>query len=212
MYQFLRGIIKEKITDCPGAEKLILEVNGIGFEIQSSLSALDHFGNVGETATVYTTLIHKEDQMMLIGFPTLLERELFNLLITVSGIGPKSALNLLSSLTVSEVTYSILYDDPSVLCKANGVGERTAGRIILELKEKIKNWQHLPIAYSEVRRPGGPEVRTSSASEARAVLQSLGYSASEINMAFAQAKTNGDLQDPEALIHFSLKWLSAIKR
>lgn len=212
MYQFLRGIIKEKITDPPGSEKLILDVNGIGYEIQSSLSALDLFGKVGETATVYTTLIHREDQMTLVGFPTLLERELFNLLITVSGIGPKSALNLLGSLTVSEVTYSILYDDSSVLCKANGVGERTACRIILELKEKIKNWQHLPIACAEVQKSRGTEIRSSSISEARSVLQSLGYSASEINLAFAQANSNGDPRDPEALIHFSLKWLATIKR
>src|SRR3989338_8307658 len=146
MYWFLRGIIKEKITDLPGAEKLVLDVNGIGYEIQTGLISLELFGKIGEETTVYTTLIHKEDQMTLIGFPTLLERELFNLLFSVSGIGPKTALNLLNNLTVSEITYSILYDDTSVLCKANGIGERTAARIVLELKEKIKNWKHLPIA------------------------------------------------------------------
>lgn len=217
MYQFLRGIIKEKITDQPGSEKLILEVNGIGYEIQSSLSALELFGKCGEVCMVYTTLIHKEDQMTLIGFPTLLERELFNLLFSVSGIGPKTALNLLGGLTVSEITYSILHDDPSVLCKANGIGERTASRIILELKEKIKNWKHLPIVYSgkngskEIEKQGQGFI-TNGLSEARSVLQALGYSSGEINQAFSQAKTNGNHDNSEALIHFSLKWLSTIKK
>lgn len=213
MYQFLRGIIKEKITDSPGSEKLILDVNGIGYEIQSSLSALELFGKCGEVCMVYTTLIHKEDQMTLIGFPTLLERELFNLLFSVSGIGPKTALNLLGGLTVSEITYSILHEDPSVLCKANGIGERTASRIILELKEKIKNWKHLPIVYSG--KNGSKEKQgliTNGLNDARSVLQALGYSSGEINQAFSQAKTNGNHDDSEALIHFSLKWLATVRK
>ena len=213
MYQFLRGIIKEKITDQPGSEKLILDVNGIGYEIQSSLSALELFGKGGEVCTVYTTLIHKEDQMTLIGFPTLLERELFNLLFSVSGIGPKTALNLLGSLTVSEITYSILHDDPSTLSKANGIGERTASRVILELKEKIKNWKHLPIVYSGDRlHPQVTSHKPSALSDARSVLQALGYSSGEINQAFSQAKTNGNHDDSEALIHFSLKWLATVRK
>ena len=216
MYRFLRGIITEKITEPPGSEKLILDVNGIGYEIHTSLSALDLIGKKGETSTVYTTLIHKEDQMTLIGFPTLLERELFNLLFSVSGIGPKTALNLLNNLTVSEISYSILNEDTQVLCKAQGIGGRTASRIILELKEKIKNWQHLPIAYSG--KQGSKESTKQSddnghvTSEARSVLQSLGYSSQEINQAFNQAKTNGNHKDPEELIHFSLKWLTTIKK
>ena len=210
MYQFLRGIIKEKITEPVGAEKLILDVNGIGYEVCTSLSTLDLIGKIGEVSTVYTTLIHKEDGMTLIGFLTLMERELFNLLFSVSGIGPKTALNLLNNLTVSEITYSILNEDSTILSKAQGVGERTAGRIILELKEKIKNWQYLPLAQS-------PKLKTqssgdSSVNEARSVLQALGYSGTEINQAFTQAKSNGNNVDPESLIHFSLKWLSAVKR
>ena len=213
MYHFLRGIITEKITDIAGSEKLILDVNGTGYEIHTSLSSLNNMGKKGETATVYTTLIHKEDQMTLIGFPTMLERELFNLLYSVSGIGPKTALNLLNNLTVSEITYSILNDDISILCKAQGIGERTAGRIILELKEKIKNWQYLPIAHLEKRTGELENQRTGEEqNEARSVLQSLGYSSSEITQAFTQAKSNGDHKDPEALIHFALKWLASVKR
>jgi len=215
MYRFLRGIITEKITEPQGTEKLILDVNGVGYEIQCTLSAIGFFGKVGETATVYTTLIHKEDQMFLIGFPTMLERELFNLLFSVSGIGPKTALNLLNDLTVSEITHSILYDETSALCKANGIGEKTAGRVILELKEKIKNWQHLPIAYSPHERSfdkNGQRDFKSAQLEARSVLQSLGYSSQEINHAFNNAKSNGEDHDPEKLVHFSLKWLSVVKR
>ena len=219
MYQFLRGIIKEKITEPAGSEKIVLDVNGIGYEINTGLSSLNFFGKEGENTTVYTTLIHKEDQMTLIGFPTLLEGELFNLLFSVSGIGPKTALNLLNNLTVSEISYSILYDDTSILCKANGVGERTAQRMILELKEKIKNWKHLPIVYSgkntsATKISDQEKINSvpSALNEARSVLQALGYSSGEINQAFAQAQTNGNSKDSEALIHFSLKWLSTVKK
>ena len=214
MYQFLRGIIIEKITEQEGSEKLILDVGGIGYEIQSSLSCLNTMPKKGEITTVYTTLIHKEDLMTLYGFSTLLERELFNLLCNVNGIGPKSALSLLNNLTVSEITFSILYDDTSILCKAQGVGEKTAARIILELKEKIRNWKYLPIAYSEKIRNGETASgrRGEFENEARSVLQSLGYTSSEITQAFTNAKTNGDYKDPESLIQFSLKWLSVAKR
>ncbi len=218
MYQFLRGIIKEKITDPQGSEKLILDVSGVGYEIQTSLSTLELIGKNGDTVTVYTTLIHKEDQMTLIGFPTLMERELFSLLFSVSGIGPKSALNILNSLTVSEITYSILYEDTSILSKANGIGERTASRVILELKEKIKNWKHLPIACKEKMEMenGKSKLQKQSGgavSEARSVLQALGYSSHEINQAFTHANGHNDNnEDAETLIHFSLKWLSTIKK
>jgi len=215
MYQFLRGIIIEKITENSGSEKLVLDVGGIGYEIYTSLSSLELLGKKGETATVYTTLVHKEDAMTLYGFPTLMERELFNLLTSVSGVGPKTALALLNSLTVSEISYSILNEDVSNLTKAQGIGERTASRVILELKEKIQNWQYLPIAQKE--RLQSPELRAqnvehSTLSEARSVLQALGYSSSEIMQAFNVAKSNGNHKDSESLIHFSLKWLAGVRK
>jgi len=215
MYQFLRGIIIEKITENSGSEKLVLDVGGIGYEIYTSLSSLELLGKKGETATVYTTLVHKEDAMTLYGFPTLMERELFNLLTSVSGVGPKTALALLNSLTVSEISYSILNEDVSNLRKAQGIGERTASRVILELKEKIQNWQYLPIAQKE--RLQSPELRAqnvehSTLSEARSVLQALGYSSSEIMQAFNVAKSNGNHKDSESLIHFSLKWLAGVRK
>lgn len=216
MYQFLKGIITEKITEPPGQEKLILEVNGVGYEINTSLSTLELIGKKGETSTVYTTLIHKEDQMSLIGFLTLIERELFNLLLSVSGIGPKSALNLLNNLTVSEITSAILNEDISNLRRAQGIGERTASRVILELKEKIKNWQYLPVAYSEREQISERAIGQNNESEARSVLQSLGYSSQEISQAFIEAKKQrskeAEKQDSESLIHFSLKWLSAVRK
>ncbi len=220
MYQFLRGIITEKITEPTGSEKVILDVSGIGYEIHTSLSALELIGKKGETTTVYTTLIHKEDQMTLYGFPSLIEKELFNLLFSVSGIGPKTALALLNNLTVSEIAYSILNDDITHLKKSQGIGERTAGRIILELKEKIKNWKHLPIAYSgnkdersEIRK-NIPSLTSDllSLNDARSVLQSLGYSNQEINQAISQIQPNGNHKDSESLVHSALKWLSLSQR
>ena len=213
MYQFLRGIITEKITEPTGSEKVILDVSGIGYEIHTSLSALELIGKKGEIATVYTTLVHKEDQMTLFGFPSLIEKELFNLLFSVSGIGPKTALTLLNNLTVSEISYSILNEDVAHLKKSQGIGEKTASRIILELKEKIKNWKHLPIAYSESRGQKS-EIREKipSLNDARSVLQSLGYSNQEINQAISNTESNGNHKDSESIVHAALKWLASVKR
>lgn len=211
MYQFLRGIVAEKINDTSGSERLILDVNGIGYEIYTSLSVLDLIGKKGDSVTVYTTLVHKEDQMSLYGFPTLYERDLFNLLFSVSGIGPKSALSLLNNLTPSEITYAILNEDASSLKKANGVGQKTAERLVLELKEKIKTWKHLPIVNrGNDSEEKGQKNGNASLIEARSVLQALGYSTQEINKAFSEA--NGSHSDSESLIHFSLKWLSKVEK
>ena len=221
MYYSLKGRILEKITEPAGSEKIILDVNNVGYEVYTTEAALALSGKIGETTTVYTALVHKEDQMTLFGFPTLLERELFNLLFSVSGIGPKTALSLLSNLTVSEITYAILNEDITNLRKSQGIGEKTAQRVILELKEKIKNWKYLPIARSEIRNQKS-EIRTqgveskvngSTVSETRSVLQSLGYSNGEINQAITQVKNqNLSSDDPEVLVHHSLKWLATVKR
>ena len=213
MYYSLKGIITEKITEPSGLEKVILDVSGIGYEIHTTLSSLEVIGKKGETTTVYTTLVHKEDQMTLFGFPTLLERELFNLLFSVSGIGPKTALNLLNNLTVSEITYAIISEDISNLRKTPGIGEKTAGRMILELKEKIKNWQYLPIANSEIRNQKSEVRGDSSTLDARSVLQSLGYSNQEINQAISNINgLNNGQSDTESIVHNALKWLAKIKR
>ncbi len=213
MYQFLRGIITEKITEPVGSEKVILDVSGIGYEIHTSLSALGLIGKKGDTTTVYTTLVHKEDQMTLFGFPSLIEKELFNLLFSVSGIGPKTALNLLNNLTVSEISYSILNGDITHLKKSQGIGEKTASRIVLELKEKIKNWKNLPIAYSgnlKTKDPTNQNTEQNSLNDARSVLQSLGYSNQEINQAISQ--TNENHKDSETVVHAALKWLASVKQ
>lgn len=214
MYQFLRGIITEKSGDNPGSEKLILDVSGIGYEISVSLASLESFGRKGDSVTVYTALIHKEDGMTLYGFPTLLERELFNLLHSVSGIGPKSALNILGVLTVSEICYAILNDDASSLSKAQGVGSKTANRIVLELKTKIENWSMLPTAKGQIKGSNKAENILDNGKhvilkEAREVLESLGYSNGDISDAFSKA--NGHTKDSESLVHFSLKLLSSAR-
>lgn len=214
MYHSLKGIIIEKITEPQGCEKIILDVNGVGFEINTTLSALSFVGKKGDLTTVYTTLIHKEDQMTLYGFTTLPEKELFNLLLSVSGIGPKSALSLLNNLSVSEISYSILNEDVASLKKSQGIGEKTASRIILELKEKIKAWKNLPIVNSEfqIRKSEIRKEDTQILCEARSVLQSLGYSGIEINQALSNIGINGNLKDSESLVHSALKWLAGVKR
>lgn len=215
MYHFLRGKVLEKITDQPGAEKIIIDVNGIGFEVLVSLATVSSLPKKGEEGTVYTTLIHREDHMTLFGFATLHERELFNLLLSVSGIGPKSSLSILGELTVSEICYAILNEDSASLSKAQGVGSKTAHRIVLELKEKISNWKYLTIANSKSKDKTSvdehdPVNNHSVLKDARLVLESLGYSSKDISDAFSKADEK--IKDSESLVYFSLKWLSNTKK
>lgn len=210
MYHFLRGIVTEKITEPVGSERLILDVSGVGYEIYTGLTALGLFGKKGDEITVYTTLITREDGMTLFGFPTLLEKELFSFLHSVSGVGPKTALNILSGLTVSEVCHAIISDNSTALSQAQGIGAKTANRIVLELKEKIKNWSALPLAQGSKAKDIDSLNKGNAQTEARSVLQALGYSVKEINDAFANA--NGSSENAEDLVHFSLKWLATSKK
>lgn len=131
MYSYIKGIVEEIYLD-----RIILENNGIGYEINVS-SFTAQSVQKGKSAKIFTKLIVREDDMSLCGFSTQMELEMFKLLTSVSKIGPKVGLGILSCATPPQLSAYILSEDIAKLSKCPGVGKKTAERIILELKDKV---------------------------------------------------------------------------
>jgi len=127
----LKGVVEER-----GADWLVVSVNGVGYLVQAAASALAK-GKLGSEIDLYTHLIVREDGMALYGFADGDERRLFQMLIAISGVGPKVALALLSAMRSDELAYAIASGNASALARAPGVGQKLASRIVLELRGKL---------------------------------------------------------------------------
>lgn len=132
MISFLIGIIEEKQENM-----LVLNVNGVGYEINVSANTLSSLPMEGEKVKILTYMAVREDGVYLFGFSSKEERELFFKLISVSGIGPKMAISILSGLSLSDLVMAIINQDHKLLSKIKGLGKKTAERICLELKDKL---------------------------------------------------------------------------
>lgn len=132
MISFLIGIIEEKQENM-----LVLNVNGVGYELNVSANTLSSLPMEGETVKILTHMAVREDGVYLFGFSSKEERELFFKLISVSGIGPKMAISILSGLSLSDLVMAIINQDHKLLSKIKGLGKKTAERICLELKDKL---------------------------------------------------------------------------
>lgn len=132
MIAYLEGKLIEK-----SPTHLILEVNGVGYSVDIPVSTYSSLGETGQTIRVLTCQQVKEDQLKLFGFYTKPEKELFQLLINVNGVGPRVALGILSCIPVGEFQRSVLQEDLDALTAISGIGKKTAQRLIVELKEKL---------------------------------------------------------------------------
>ena len=132
MISFLVGIIEEKRENI-----LELDVNGVGFEVNVSSNTLGSLPMQGNNVKIYTYMAVREDDISLYGFSSLEEKDLFFKLISVSGIGPKMAIGILSGLSISDLTMAIIKADTKLLSKIKGLGKKTAERLCLELKDKL---------------------------------------------------------------------------
>ncbi len=160
---------------------VVIDCGGVGFACNTTTHTLSALSK-GKQATLYTHLSVKEDDMTLYGFSTQEERSLFRQLISVSGVGPKAALAILSATTPSQLALSIITGDAKVLTAAPGVGKRIAQRVILELKDKLAKEQGQ--ALEEYTAPsGGLVLPEDKFGESAAALAVLGYSQGEINQA-----------------------------
>lgn len=198
MFSYISGKVAEKSTNY-----VVVDVNGVGFKIFTSLNTLQDASVVsGEKATFHTYMYIKEGIMDLYGFSTKEELTLFELLITVSGVGAKGATAVLSVASPSKLALSIVTGDIATIKQASGIGTKTAQRISLELKDKIKNESLVSTdtdAFEPVQTTGD-----SAQSEAISALMVLGYSANEAQKAVAAV---GNVGNVEEIVKLALKKL-----
>jgi holliday junction DNA helicase RuvA len=178
---------------------IVLEVGNIGYEVYLSASAIMELPSKGSTIKLFTYLHVREDAINLFGFLTKDDLEMFKLLITVNGIGPKGALGILSAISADEIRFAVLAEDVKTIAKAPGIGNKTAGKLVLELKDKFK----LETAF-EQRLINQEEKRTGSGifgkrEEAIQALTVLGYSASDALKIVNQVEITEDMTSEEIL-------------
>ena len=192
MFYYLNGNLEYN-----DASICVIDCNGVGYKLSVSLNTSQLLSaKLGKTVKLYTHLAVREDGIELFGFATLEERECFNKLITVSGVGPKAAINILSIMTPDALTLAISTEDVNAISKASGIGAKTAARIVLELKDKVsKDMMGSAMdmgAQQSVRTAVSPVV-----SEAIEALCVLGYDKNSILNALKgidpKAKDSGEI-------------------
>lgn len=185
-------------------QSVALETGGVAFRCSTTLTTLKTIGEKGSTVTLYTYLNVREDALDLFGFATEQELECFKLLISVSGVGPKAALAILSELTPDKLALCLATGDSKSITRAQGVGPKLAQRVVLELKDKLAKGLELPADSPEIQA-AGIAAADGNASEAVSALTMLGYSQSEA--AVAVSKLDSTLS-VEELIKQALKQLA----
>lgn len=194
MIAFLRGKLASKAYDY-----VVLDVSGVGYKIMLSGQSVSRLPEIGTEIQLLTKMIVKEDDVALYGFQNATEQNVFERLISVSGIGPKAALSILSSYSAEEVIEIIASQDSVRMQKAPGIGKKTASRIILELKD----------VFAQV---GGdlssqtPSASTSALQGAREALLSMGFTSTEIDLALKDAPSE---ETETGLLQYALKRLGA---
>ncbi len=183
--------------------RAVIECGGIGFKCMITSNTFSKLGNIGETVFLNTYLSVKEDALDLFGFSTTEELETFKMITSVSGVGPKIGLAILSEFTADNVTLFIATGDAKALTAATGVGIKLAQRIVLELKDKINSLSG--ILPSEQISVIGNSNKNSNSREAIEALVALGYSQSEASLAVG--RLDAELKTDE-LIKGALKYLS----
>ncbi len=190
----LNGLVAEK-----NADSLVLDVNGVGFQVLTSANPLAAAPAAGEKLKLYTVFIVREDAMELFGFATRDERHMFDKLRGVTGVGPRTALAMLSALSVRDITLALLTGDSGALTKAPGIGKKTAQRLVLELKDKVDQ--------SELTLPDLPAAsrakQTGAVQEATEALIALGYQPAEAAVAIAAVQEQTEQVDE--LIRLALR-------
>lgn len=185
MFEFIKGILSYK-----GSEYIVIDVGGVGFKIYTSYQTISTIGETNKNVTVYTYLNVKDDALTLFGFSSKEELSVFEMLISVTGVGPKVALSVLSALTSQAFGMAVVTNDYKAIAKSKGVGAKLAQRIVLELKDKIKKNMSINEIEEETQLN---EYLTDNNIESDAVsaLVVLGYSAKEAVHAVRKVYTDG---------------------
>lgn len=208
MLAYIKGTLEIKMSDY-----VVIDVGGLGYKINMSGASIDKIGNIGDTVKVHTYYRVREDDISIFGFNKIEELRMFELLISVSGVGAKTALTMLAVCEPSDFALAVISEDIKVLTSIPGIGPKSAKRIVLELKDKIKKQEQIDELTKAV---GKIEISSkmqtaieedNKISEAVAALQVLGYSKKEIEMAFNKISDKKELTT-EDLIKKGLVLLS----
>ncbi len=202
MIAYLSGKLLEK-----DANVVIIDVNGVGYEVSIPLSTFYELGEVGADVSLRVQTIVREDAFQLFGFKTVREKELFLLLISVSGIGPKSAITALSGMSADEIISAIRTNNLVRLNAIPGVGKKTAERIVIELRDKITKLS--AIAGEEMKSEGIPMSSGDAVmDDAISALTNLGYQRAAAEKAINQAMQEGTETSVQKLLRRSLQLLA----
>jgi len=184
MIGFLRGRLLVKAPP-----SLMVDVNGVGYELEAPMSTFYGLPATGEAVALYTHLVVREDAHILFGFGTDGERRLFRTLIKISGVGPKIALGILSGASVEDFLLTIEAEDVSMLTRIPGIGRKTAERVIIEMRGSVQKLASA--ALTEIRGPAGLGMQPTAQSEAFSALLALGYKPPEVTRLLKAADEPG---------------------
>lgn len=195
----LKGIVEDKQPP-----ELLLDCGGVCYEVQMPMSSFFQVPEVGESTTIFIHFVVREDAQLLYGFASKTERWLFRQLIKTNGVGPKLALTVLSGMSAQQFVVCVRQDDVATLVKLPGVGKKTAERLIVELKDRLKDWEVAEVSNEQIdvsQHVTAPV--TSAADDAVSALLSLGYTSVQANKAI-KAVYQAELGS-ETLIKLALK-------
>lgn len=189
MIAFVKGILEYNDGDT-----IVVSCGGVGYQIMVPISVSERLPHLGSSVMIHTYMSVREDAVKLYGFYEKDELDMFKKLVTVSGVGPKAALGILSVLTPDDITYAVLSDDAAAIAKAPGIGKKTAGKVILELKDKVDD----AIRYYRTGKDTAA-LSDSSKNDVVMALVSLGYSHSDAVSAVNKADITDDMTDSDIL-------------
>ena len=201
MISYIKGELVELTENA-----IVLDHDGMGFLIMMPASILAKLPAIGSELKVHTYLYVKEDALDLYGFLTKDDLKVFRLLITVSGIGPKGALAILSTMSPDDLRFAVLAGDSKTISKAPGIGSKTAQKLIIELKDKLKIEDVLDGGADGGYEPQS-DMGDTAVAEAVMALTALGYSSADATRAVRQVDGGADM-DSEALLKAALKKLA----
>ena len=192
----IHGILIEK-----QAPDLLVDVQGVGYEIQAPMTTLYQLPEIGQAVTLHTHFVVREDAQLLYGFANLQQRSLFRTLIKVNGVGPKLALTILSGIESDDFVRCVRDNDSATLVRLPGVGKKTAERLLVEMRDRLKDWQVDGLTVTE--GAASLPLTHDAAEEAESALIALGYKPAEAAKAVAAVKEEG--ASSEQLIRQALK-------
>ena len=193
----LHGVILDK-----QAPEILIDVNGVAYEVQAPMTTIYQLPEIGKPVTLHTHFVVREDAQLLYGFADLRERSLFRTLIKVNGVGPKLALTILSGIESDDFVRCVRDGDTVSLVRLPGVGKKTAERLLVEMKDRLKDWSIDGAAISD--NNSSTVSSNDMMAEAESALIALGYKPQQASKAIA-AVNNASMDSSEALIRMALK-------